>query len=215
MEIMRYIRRVLLMLLAVVFITRAYGCGFGGVTKTPTEVTSETLDNIKSGDSNKIQNIFEGNGLIKINSSKGLSVILPSSSDKMKKLLQNINYNVNSERIDGDDAVVNVTVTGPDLNEVFDKLISNMVNDIKSGELTSDNFDMNKMSAKYDGELSELLENVKTSERTGDIELEKSRGKWVIDDENEICRLAVNIDPDEFMDKYDLSSSDLLKLIRK
>lgn len=215
MEIMRYIRRVLLMLLAVVFITGAYGCGFGGVTKTPTEVTSETLDNIKSGDSNKIQNIFEGNGLIKINSSKGLSVILPSSSDKMKKLLQNINYNVNSERIDGDDAVVNVTVTGPDLNEVFDKLISNMVNDIKSGELTSDNFDMNKMSAKYDGELSELLENVKTSERTGDIELEKSRGKWVIDDENEICRLAVNIDPDEFMDKYDLSSSDLLKLIRK
>lgn len=212
---MRYIKNVLIILLGIVFVVGGYGCGFDTTKKTPTEVVSEALESIKTGDSESILKMLDDDLPIKLKRSLGLKELLPSSSDKMTQLLQNISYKVNSERIDGDNAEVNITVIGPNLDEPFEKLMSNIANDIKSGELGKENLELKKISTKYDDELSQLLDNVKTSERTGNIELENKRGQWVIDDKDDLCKLAVNIDPDDYDDKYDISSGDFMKLLGK
>ena len=212
---MRYMKNVLGMLFGIVFAVGLYGCEFNAAKNTPTEVVSQSLESIKSGDSESILNLLDDDIPIKFKRSVGLKKLLPSSTEKMTELLKNINYKVNSEKINGYNGEVNVTVIGPEFDKAFDELMSNIVKDIQSGELGKGDLDLKKISAKYDNELSELLDNVKKSEWTGNIELEKKRGQWVIDSEDELCRLAVNINPDDYDDKYDISSSDLLKLLGK
>lgn len=212
---MRYIKKSLSLLLGVFLIFGLSGCGFDLSKKTPTEVVSQSLDDIKSGDSDSILNMLNEDFPIIFKKNTGLKELLPLSSEKMEHLLKNITYKVNSEKVNGDNAEVSVTVKGPDLEEPVDKMMAVLVKDIKSGELGKDNFDLKNICEKYDKELSGLLNNAKTSERTDDIELEKKLGRWKIEDKDELFRLAVNINPDDYDDKYDISSSDLLKLLGK
>lgn len=105
-------------------------------------------------------------------------------------------------------------MNGPDLKELFDTLISDVVKDIKSGELRITKVDIDKISKKYDNKFSELAKNIQTTERTGDIELEKKNGKWVADTDD-LCELSVNIDSDDYDNKYEISENDIYKLLGK
>lgn len=212
---MKVIKKTIFIALGFMLLAGLSGCGFDKADeRTPTEVVSQSLDSIKSGNGEKIQDMLSENLPINIKGNSGLKELLPKSSEKMEAELKKITYKINSENINGDKAVVNVTVNGPDLKEPFDKLISDVVKDIKSGELSITKFDIDKESKKYDNELSELTKDVKTTERTGNIELEKKNGKWVADTDD-LCELSVNIDPDDYDNKYDISSNDIFKLLGK
>lgn len=212
---MRLIKKIICISLGVMLLLGVSGCGFDKAKeRTPTEAVSQSLDSIKSGDSEKIQDMLSENLPINIKGNLGFKELLPKSSEKMKDSLKKITYNINSENINGDKAVVNVTVNGPDLKELFDTLISDVVKDIKSGELRITKVDIDKISKKYDNKFSELAKNIQTTERTGDIELEKKNGKWVADTDD-LCELSVNIDSDDYDNKYEISENDIYKLLGK
>lgn len=212
---MKVIKKIICISLGFMLLSGISGCVFDKAKKkTPTEVVSQSLDYIKSGDSEKIQDMLSENLPINIKGNSGLKELLPKSSEKMKDSLKKITYNINSENINGDKAVVNVTVNGPDLKELFDTLISDVVKDIKSGELRITKVDIDKISKKYDNKFSELAKNIQTTERTGDIELEKKNGKWVADTDD-LCELSVNIDSDDYDNKYEISENDIYKLLGK
>lgn len=212
---MRLIKKIICISLGFMLLSGVSGCGFDKAKeKTPTEIASQSLDSIKSGDSEKIQDMLSENLPINIKGNSGLKELLPKSSEKMKDSLKRITYNINSENINGNKAVVNVTVNGPDLKEPFNTLISDVVKDIKSGELRITKVDIDKISKKYDNKLSELAKNIQTTERTGNIELEKKNGKWIAD-MGDLSKLSVNIDPDDYDNKYEISENDIYKLLGK
>lgn len=212
---MKVIKKIICISLGFMLLSGISGCGFDKAKeRTPTEVVSQSLDYIKSGDSENIQGMLSENLPINIKGNSGLKELLPESSEKLEDALKNITYKVNSENINGNKAVVNVTVNGPDLKEPFDMMISDVVKDIKSGELRITKFDINKVSKKYDNSFSDLIKNVKTTERTGNIELEKKHGKWVVN-MDDLSKLSININPDDYDDKYELSSDDIHKLLDK
>jgi len=205
---MKFIKNIMCMTLAFILFLGLSACGGDKTQTTPTQEVKQCLDDIKSGDSQRIVNMFDNYFLIKIKNDSKFNELLSSSSEKMRLVLKDITYKFNSETIKGDEAVVNVTLTGPDLNEIFDQLSLNIAKDIQSGELNINNFDIKKVNEKYDSELSNLIKNAKTTERTANIELEKDHGKWVIDDED-LCKLVLNIDLDDYDDKYDVFFNDL------
>lgn len=212
---MKVIKKIICISLGFMLLSGISGCGFDKAKeRTPTEVVSQSLDYIKSGDSENIQGMLSENLPINIKGNSGLKELLPESSEKLEDALKNITYKVNSENINGNKAVVNVTVNGPDLKEPFDMMISDVVKDIKSGELRITKFDIDKVSKKYDSSFSDLIKNVKTTERTGNIELEKKHGKWVVN-MDDLSKLSININPDDYDDKYELSSDDIHKLLDK
>lgn len=212
---MKVIKKIICISLGFMLLSGISGCVFDKAKKkTPTEVVSQSLDYIKSGDSENIQGMLSENLPINIKGNSGLKELLPESSEKLEDALKNITYKVNSENINGNKAVVNVTVNGPDLKEPFDMMISDVVKDIKSGELRITKFDIDKVSKKYDSSFSDLIKNVKTTERTGNIELEKKHGKWVVN-MDDLSKLSININPDDYDDKYELSSDDIHKLLDK
>lgn len=167
------------------------GCG----TKNPTEVVMEKLDSLKADDSSEFSQVFNGT-LSSDDKNKDSKDSFSESTKKMEESIKSITYIINSETIDGDKAKVNVTVNGPDmaeaLNQFIDKAFSETFSQAFSGQTLSEE----ESNAKYDKMFVEILNGMKNTDRTMDIELVKENGEWTIKDENDLVKLILNINPD-------------------
>ncbi|GAA0076650.1 hypothetical protein UT300005_10280 [Clostridium sp. CTA-5] len=192
---MRNLKKVLS--LALVFILLVGVCGCAG-KKTPTNTVKNYLEQVKKGENADFSKLLNENIEKKDEKTGQDKAKFDESEKKMLDSMKKLTYKINSENLDGDSAVVNVTATAPDLaaviGEFFQKAISVAFSSAFSGNNASDE-ENEKM---YDSMLSECLDNVKLTERTQDIHLEKVDGEWKIKDNDELAKLLVNIDPKMF-----------------
>ena len=112
----------------------------------------------------------------------------------MKKLT----YKINSEEVNGDSAIVNVTVNSMDLGEVFAKVIQEsfsyaLAQAFSGMEMSDEEGEMyiNDLFVKY-------LDEVSYSEKTDNILLNKIDGKWKIDKNESLTKLVMGIDSSVF-----------------
>ena len=188
---MNYLKKIVAVFITVILTVSLTGCG----TKSPTKVVSESLDAIKSGNNKAFSDTLNEDISGEKNSDNSTEKY-NESIEKMAESIKNITYKINSETIDGDTAKVNVTVTGPDLADVLSKFMQKAFEDAFSQAFSGKKLSEEETDAKYDKILSELLEDVKNTDRTMDVELTKENNEWKIKDENDLIKLVVNIDPD-------------------
>lgn len=192
---MKYVRKFISVAMSMLCICFMFGCG-SQPAKDPSAVVSEEIDNIKDGNRDLYKNMF-WHGSINMDSDKSAKELFKESSAKVDNALSNITYTINSEDIYGDEAVVNVTLTGPELDTVWSKLVNRIKDDISSRAINIANLNFETIAERYDKIISEILdENMKTSTRTMDIKLKKDNGQWKITNTDNIVKLTINMHPD-------------------
>ncbi|MDR3596806.1 DUF5105 domain-containing protein [Clostridium sp.] len=190
---MQKLKKIVSMMLLLVLITGVYGCG----SKSPSNVVKTYFEELQKGTNadftQMLNNSLESAG----NTSKSDTQGNKLSDESTKKIIDSmakITYTINSEKIDGDSATVNIKVNGPDMSKVMadfmQKAISTALSNSFSGNKMSDK-DNNKM---YQGILSDCLNNITYADRTGDISLKKSNGEWKIDADDSLKKLLLGID---------------------
>ncbi|AOR23862.2 DUF4878 domain-containing protein [Clostridium taeniosporum] len=182
-----------LLSITLVFMLLAGVCGCAE-KKTPTNTVKNYLEQVKKGENADFSKLLNKNiekEDEKAGEDKGK---FNESEKKILDSMKNLTYKINSENIEGDSAVVNVTATAPDLAAVIGEFFKKAISVAFSGTNKSDE-ENEKM---YDSMLSECLDNVKLTERTQDIHLEKVDGEWRIINNDELAKLLANIDPSMF-----------------
>ena len=111
-----------------------------------------------------------------------------------------ITYKINSETIDGDNAKVNVTLNGPDLENMLSKYIEKMFSEALSMQILGKSMTAEEQDKKFDEVFAEVIGEAKFKERTMDVNLTKNGNQWEIKNKNELTKLVLNFDPSS-MDK--------------
>ncbi|WP_294407028.1 hypothetical protein [uncultured Clostridium sp.] len=196
---MNYLKKIMCFLTSVILVVALSGCG----AKSPSNVLSEKLDSIKKGDNKAISEILES----QIQDEEGSTFENTEIEKNMIAAIQKITYKINSETIDGNSAKVNVTVNGPDVADALSQFIDEAFSYALSNAFSEDSMTDEEMNAEYEKMFAEILENVKFSDRTMDIEMVKENNEWKVKDDNDLIKLVTNIDPDAFEENIDLSDN--------
>lgn len=158
--------------------------------KTPSKAISNYFDEVKKGDKNS--------DLLKIKSDTAIVQMGESQeemSDAVKKLLlqslKQINYTINSENIDGERAIVNVTVKGPNIT-------NGMVSTIEeSFKMILEKSNINSAMSEEEGKkivddiMIEKFKKLEIDERTSDVMLFKNENRWIVEDNEDLCNLIL------------------------
>lgn len=192
---MKKLKKVVPFLLIFSLLFGVYGCG----TKSPSDTTKEYLEEIKKGENGDFSSLLNKT----LDNSEGKAA--KNNKDESAKILtesmKKITYTINSEKIDGDKAVVNVKVNGPDVASVMvdymQKALAAAFNEAFSGKEPT----KEETEKVYDKLLIECFNNVKYTDRTGDISLTKVDGKWKINGDDSLTKLLININASAFNSK--------------
>ena len=195
---MKKLKKLALILAMMLSTVLLYGCG----GKAPTAVVNEYFEKIKSGDTD-VQQLFS---MIEEESDKAEETDENSESDNLSEEVQNkllekvkeITYTVNSETIDGDNAKVNVTVKGMDLNIVIGKVMQEAFSFALTQAFSGTEMTEEESDAYYNSLFSNYLDEVTYSDRTSDIELTKVDKEWKISEDSIITKLLFGMDESTF-----------------
>ncbi len=188
MKKLKKISIILVMMLSMVLL---YGCG----GKSPTDVVNEYFKKVKSGDTD-VQKLVSIAGE-ENEDSEGSNL----SEEVQKKLLdkvKEITYTVNSETIDGDNAKVNVTVKGMDLNIVIGKVMQEAFTFALTQAFSGTEMTEEESNTYFNSLFSKYIDEVTYSERTLDVELTKVDKEWKITGEDAMSKLLLGIDESTF-----------------
>ncbi|MGM9988428.1 MAG: hypothetical protein ACI35O_14525, partial [Bacillaceae bacterium] len=173
-----------LAIICVMVITLA-GCGQS--TPSPTEVVETYFSELKKGENGDFEKLLEDSLGETASQATEMS---KEEKDALKAMTSKLEVKVLSEKIDGDKATVNATVTGIELGTIIMEIFSETLAQAFSGnELTEE---------EMDAKLIEKMKTAKPTDRTGDIHLVKKEEKWVIKSDDELSSLIVGIDKDAF-----------------
>lgn len=174
-----------------------------GCTTKPTNVVNNYLDDVKSKGIDIKQIIEESSDedtLKELNSDRLSNEYTDEVYEKLGDKLKDLKYKVNSENIDGDTATVNVTVTGPDFNNVIKEVIKEAFSYIL-GQAFSGKQMTEEETNKYVIDLfTKHIDEAESSERTKDIKLKKVDNKWQITYDEDLLTLLTGINSDSFDD---------------
>ncbi|SHE47314.1 DUF4878 domain-containing protein [Clostridium fallax] len=173
-------------------------CGCGG--KTPSDTVTDYLEEIKKGENGDFS-IMLNETLDKTQNKQQIEKEDIENAESTKKIINSmkkLTYTINSENINGDSATVTVKVNGPDLATVMVEFITNAFVNVFSQAFSENKMTDEETNKMYDDMLSKCLDNVKLTERTGDISLTKVDGVWKIDNSDTLSKLLINIDPANF-----------------
>ena len=195
---MKKLKKLALILAMMLSIVLLYGCG----GKAPTAVVNEYFEKIKSGDTD-VQQLFS---MIEEEADKVEEADENSESDNLSEEVQNkllekvkeITYTVNSETIDGDNAKVNVTVKGMDLNIVIGKVMQEAFSFALTQAFSGTEMTEEESDAYYNSLFSNYLDEVTYSDGTLDIELTKVDKEWKISEDSIITKLLFGMDESTF-----------------
>lgn len=169
---MKKLKMMLMIVLSMAIVT---GCG----AKSPTEVVDYYFSEIKKGENTDLANyLLENVGSENEKTeTKEDEKVDPKMEEAMKIYLSKLDAKVLSEKIDGDNATVEVEVTGINFsNIILEILQESLANAFSGNEITDE--DMS----------NSVLEKVKSGKvdtRTGTISLSKVDKEWKINTEDE------------------------------
>lgn len=158
--------------------------------KTPSKAISNYFDEVKKGDKN--------NDLLKIKSDTSIIQMGESQeemSDEAKELLlcslKQISYIINGESVNGEKAIVNVTVKGPNITNGMISTIQESFKVIL--EKSNANNDMNEEEGKkiVDDIMIKKFKELEIDERTSDVILIKKGNRWTVEDNEDLCNLIL------------------------
>lgn len=192
---MKKFKKVVPFLLIFTLLFGVYGCG----TKSPSDTTKEYLEEIKKGENGDFSSLL--NKTLDNSEAKAAKTNKDESAKKLIESMKKLTYTINSEKIEGDKAVVNVKVNGPDVASVMvdymQKALAAAFNEAFSGKEPT----KEETEKVFDKLLIECFNNVKFTDRTGDISLTKVDGKWKINSDDSLTKLLINIDESAFDSK--------------
>lgn len=183
---MKNFKRLAAIMLLFVLVAGVYGCG----SKKPSDVVTTYLDQIKKGsneDLDKLLNKTLSEGEEKNNAYDGSTKKLISSMSK-------ITYKINSEKVDGDSATVNVTLNGPEFSKAIGEFMKKAMADALSKAFSNEQPSQEENEKLYDKMLSESIDNMPFADRTGDIKLTKTNGEWTIAADDSLEKILLGID---------------------
>jgi len=188
---MKRLKRIILMIMVLTLAFGVYGCS----SKSPSNTVKNYLEQVKKGENGDFSKLLNQT-LDKAKKEKETPK-KETSSESTKKItdsMKSLTYTVNSEKIDGDSATVNVKVNGPDIATVlatfFQKAISTAFSQAFSGNSST----KEETDKFYENMLLESLNDIKYTERTGDISLTKVDGEWKINNNDALTKLLINIE---------------------
>ncbi|SUY45781.1 putative lipoprotein [Clostridium putrefaciens] len=174
--------------IALIFILAigVYGCGI----KSPSNTVKNYIENIKTGKGSDFSKLLDAT---KENEERKEGDISEGNSQRVVDSMKKLSYTINSEKIDGDSATVNVKVNGPDMGTAM----LDYIQQVFSNELTQA-FSTNKLTEEqskkmYDDILSKCIDNIKYTDRTEDVSLIKKDGQWEIVTNDALMTLLINI----------------------
>lgn len=188
---MKFVKQ-LSMILILIVTTTLFGCG----GNTSSNVVSEYFNKVKKGDTN-VQELFN---IIKEEGQEILEEdqLSKELSDKLLKSMKKISYKINSEEVNGNTAIVNVTVNIMNFGEVFVKVIQESFSYSLAQSFSGMEMSEEEMG-KYINDLTiKYLDEVSYSDKTGDILLSKVDGKWKINENESLIKLVMGIDSSVF-----------------
>ena len=188
---MKALKKIALVLVLLLPTMLVYGCG----KQSPTDVVNEYFKNVEEGLANPEYLIASGeiteDGLEEDSLSE-------EAQRKLLEKMKEITYKVNSESINGDNAKVNVTVKGIDLNIVLEKVFEEAFEFTFEQALSGDEMTDEETNAYFDGLLVKYLEETTYSERTLDIDLTKGDEGWEVVENETLTKLLLGIDESIF-----------------
>ncbi len=184
---MKLLKKISIAMALMLSVTTFYGCK----SNSPSDTVKTYLDGIKNADEKTISTLLD-------EVEKENEDTQSNSYKKVVSEIQKITYTINSESVDGDKATVNVKINGPDIAGVVAQSIQKMFTSALSQAFSGTEMTEEEQNKLYDDIMLECLNEVKFTDRTGDITLEKSDNEWKITDENEMIKLIMNIDPATF-----------------
>lgn len=195
---MRNFKRLALVLVMMLSTVLLYGCG----GKTPTAVVNEYFEKVKSGNTD-VQKLFsmveeETEGAEGNEEASESDNFSEEVKNKLLEKIKDITYTVNSETIDGDNAKVNVTVKGMDLNIVLGKVIQESFSFVFAQAFSGTEMTEEESNNYFNSLFSKYIDEVTYSERTLDVELTKVDKEWRIKEGDTISKLLLGIDESTF-----------------
>ena len=200
---MKNLKKLAVILVMMLSTTLLYACG----GSTPTDVVNEYFKKVKSGDTDiqkLVAMVEEESGEVDEEAVEEDSF----SEETQKKLLEKvkeIEYKVNSETIDGDNATVNVTVKGMDFNIVLGKVMQEAFSFIFAQAFSGDEMSEEESNAYFNELLNKYLDEITYSERTLDVALTKVDKEWKIKETDVMSKLLLGIDESTFNDENEVT----------
>ncbi|OOM05847.1 DUF5105 domain-containing protein [Clostridium saccharobutylicum] len=190
---MKKLKKAISIMLLFVLIAGAYGCG----SKSPSNVVKTYLEEVKQGKNGDFTELLDNSldSAEKTNKSNiKESKLSDESAKKITDAMGKLTYTINSEKIDGDSAIVNVKVNGPDMSKVLGEFMQKAISAAFSKAFSGDKMSEEENNKLAEDILSDCLDNITNTERTGDISLKKSNGEWKINNDDSLKKLLLGID---------------------
>lgn len=192
---MKGLKKVVLFIILISFSVGVYGCS----SKTPSNSVKNYLEEVKKGENADFSKLLTQTlDKAKNKEEKQKEEAPNESTKKFMDSLQNLTYTINSEKIDADSATVNVKVNGPDMATVLGDFLQKAFTTALSQAFSGNNATQEETDKLFDTMLVESLNNMKYTERTGDISLTKTNGEWKINNDDALIKLLVNLDSSLF-----------------
>lgn len=188
---MKGLKRIILMIMLLTLSFGVYGCS----SKSPSNTVKNYLEQVKKGENGDFSKLLNQT-LDKAKKEKETPK-KEASSESTKKItdsMKNLSYTINSEKIDGDSATVNVKVNGPDIATALANFFQKAITNAFSQAFSGNNGTKEESDKLYENMLLESLNDIKYTERTGDISLTKVDGEWKINNNDALTKLLINID---------------------
>lgn len=197
---MQNFKKTVSIMLLFVLIMGVYGCG----GKSPSNIVKTYFEELKKGTNGEFTKMLDNSLKSAEKANKSETKENKLSDESTKKIIDSmakLTYIINSEKIDGDSATVNVKVNGPDMSKVLAEFMQKAFTTALSKSFSGDKINEEEQNKLFQSILSDCLNNITYGERTGDISLKKSNGEWKIDTDDSLKKLLLGIDASTFKGK--------------
>ena len=194
---MQNLKKIISIMLLAVLITGVYGCG----SKSPSNVVKNYFEELKKGQNADFSAMLNDSLKSAEKTNSEDTKENKFSDESTKKLIDSmtkVTYTINSEKVDGDSATVNVKINGPDMSKVFAEFMQKAFTTALAKSFSGDKMSNDDQNKLYNSILSDCLDNITYADRTGDISLKKSNGEWKIDADDSLKKLLLGIDTSIF-----------------
>ena len=169
---------------------------FIGCSNKTENVVNDYFKKVQNGEvkfEDLIEQPMENKVIDKIESDKFSKQYIDKMYSEFDNNIKNVKYKINSNSTNGDEATVNVTVIGDNLSNNFKQVLTQTVKYVVQQAYLDNKMSQEEVN-KYMSNLISEIGQATSSERTGDITLEKVNGKWQVKNDSSLTELITGID---------------------
>lgn len=191
MKKIRLLQALLLIVIATVFI---------GCTNKTDECIKDYFTKVQDGKvsmEHLVEKPMEDKVIDKIESDKFSKQYIDKIYSEFNDNLKNVNYRINSENVSGNEATVNITVIGEDLSKNFENVVTQTVKYVVQQAYLDNKMSQDEVN-KYIEQLNSDMGKASSTERSGDIHLEKIDNKWQVKEDDSLAEILTGINSSTF-----------------